>query len=356
MVTDEELKTSFNERVKKNRVFILGAGFSASAGVPLTADLLHKAMTKFSSECNGIFQRVDGYARESIGFYEDGDIDYVEMDFSDLCTFLEFAELREYGGGERWKNEGSREKLALKYYLAKTIAEHTPSQNDIPELYIDFASQLHERDIVISFNWDGLLENALTAVGKQYTYNWSEDKAIKLCKLHGSVNWRLNEPSNFRGPVNTLGWSSLQFTEGMMDVEIYQTSELLNYSTWQRYESLGEVEPFLVLPGYGKAFDVRSNAELWYKPEFAFAATHDVYIIGLSLAPDDFLIRSLFLSNLPFIESYTGVDGRKIFVINPDQKAEENYKFILSRGHTELINERFSSEHVDLMRERIENA
>ncbi len=38
--------------VKRNRVFILGAGFSASAGVPLTTQLLHKAMNMFSSECN----------------------------------------------------------------------------------------------------------------------------------------------------------------------------------------------------------------------------------------------------------------------------------------------------------------
>ena len=355
MVTDEEHSESFDKYVKKNRVFILGAGFSASAGVPLTAQLLHKAMNKFSSECNGIFQRVDGYARESIEFYEDGDLDYEEIDFSGLCTFLEFIELREYGGGERWKNKGSREKLALKYYLAKTIAEYTPSQQDIPQLYIDFASQLHERDVVISFNWDGLLENALTAVGKQYTYNWGEDKAIKLCKLHGSVNWRLNEPNDLGTPVNTLGWSSLQFTDGMMDVDIYHTPKLLNYNTWKHYQPLREVEPFLVLPGYGKAFDVRSNSVLWYKPEFAFAATHDVYIIGLSLAPDDFFIRSLFLSNLPFIHSYSGVEGRKIFVINPDKKAEENYQFILSRGHTELMNERFSGEHVNFMRKRVEN-
>src|SRR3990172_13134030 len=78
-----------------------------------------------------------------------------------LSTFLEFIELREYGGGERWCENGSREKLALRFYLAKTIVERTPSTSSIPQLYIDFAGQLHERDIVISLNWDSLLEIAL---------------------------------------------------------------------------------------------------------------------------------------------------------------------------------------------------
>lgn len=356
MTEQDDSKSQYDRFVKKNRVFILGAGFSASAGVPLTIPLLKSAMKKFSVECSGIFERVNEYAKESIEDYSDDVLDYSKVDFSELCTFLEYIELREYGGGERWKDEGSREKLALRYYLAKTLVENTPSGDDIPQLYLDFASQLHERDIVISLNWDGLLEVALDKVGKAYTYNWDDDKAIKLCKLHGSVNWRLNEPSNLGTPVNTLGWQSLKFTEGMMNNEMYYTSELLNYDIWCHYQPLGEVEPFLVLPGYGKAFDVRSNAVLWYKPEFAFAATHDVYIIGLSLAPDDFFIRSLFLSNLPFIDSYSGVKGRKTYIINPDTDASKNYDFILSKGAAELVNEKFDIKHVDLMKDRIKNA
>ncbi|MBI2340307.1 MAG: hypothetical protein HYU99_08095, partial [Deltaproteobacteria bacterium] len=120
LLAEEELDRNYYEQyVKKNRVFILGAGFSVAAGVPLTASLLDKTMKKFSAECPGIFSRVDGYAKES----------------------------------------------------AENI-------------------------------------------------------------------------------------------DGEVDVEIYHTPALLKYGTWSHYSPLGEVEPFLVLPGYGKAFDVRSNAVL----------------------------------------------------------------------------------------------
>jgi len=340
--------------VKRNRVFILGAGFSAEAGVPLTERLLADAMKKFSNECPGIYSRVENYAKECIGA-SDGDLDLSRVSFSELCTFLEFIELREYGGGGRWCENGSREKLALRFYLAKTIVEKTPIIGSIPKLYLDFAEQLHERDIVISLNWDGLLEAALEAVEKTYTYNFSDEGAIKLCKLHGSVNWRLGEPNQWGEPINTLGWQPLDFTKGMMTRETYHSPALLRLSTWQHYTPLGEVDPFLILPGYGKAFDVRANAVLWYKPEFAFATTHDVYIIGLGLAHDDFLVRSFFLSNLPYIDSYSGVGGRRIFIINPDVCAASNYEFVLCKRHAELLQAPFSSEHVTLMTKRYNN-
>ncbi len=345
----------FEKYVRKNRVFVLGAGFSAAAGIPLTEELLACAMKKFSIECHGIYSRVENYAKECTGSTGD-DLDLSAISFSELCTFLEFVELREYGGGERWCENGSREKLALRFYLAKTIAERTPSTSSLPQLYIDFAAQLHERDIVISLNWDGLLEVALETVGKTFTYNFSDEKAIKLCKLHGSVNWRLGEPNQWGKPVNTLGWQSLKFTEGMMNREIYHALSLLRFSTWHHYGPLGELDPFLVLPGYGKAFDVRANAALWYKPEFAFATTHDVFIIGLSLALDDFFVRSFFLSNLPYINAFSGVDGRRIFIINPDKAAASNYDFVLRHGHAELMNTPFSSEHIELMANRRSDA
>ena len=344
----------YEEYVCKNRVFILGAGFSVAAGVPLTSTLLENTMCKFATECPGIFSRVDNYAKASICKI-DGKVDYSKIDFSDFCTFLEYIELREYGGGERWSDTGSREKLALRFYLSKTLAEHTPTLEDLPLLYVDFAKQLHDGDIVISFNWDGLLEIALQRVGKLFTYDFAEG-AIKLCKLHGSVNWRLDRPNQLGRGINTLCWQSLSFADSVMSRNISWTPALLSFNTWQDCSPSGEVQPFLVLPGYGKAFDVRSIATLWYKPEFAFSFTHDVFIIGLSLAPDDFFIRSFFLSNLPYLCSQSGANGRRIYIINPDPYVEKNYNFVLSHGHAELFKEPFSSDHLSLMKERLENA
>lgn len=199
----------------------------------------------------------------------------------------------------------------------------------------------------MSFNWDGLLEAALEAIGKKYTYDRADDDAVHISKLHGSVNWHLGEPNLWGEPRQTLPWHKLDFGSGMMTQSIYCASELLRLEAWHRHQPLGEVDPYLILPGYGKAFDVRANAPLWYKPEFAFAFTHNIYIIGLSLAHDDFFVRSFFLSNLPYIEGYSGVPGRKIIVINPAPAAKNKYEFILKRDNAELWEESFSIEHVE---------
>lgn len=340
---------SFKSQIKQNRTFILGAGFSAHAGVPMIGELLHRTMTNFKRDCYGLYQRVDNYAHECFNFDQSLNIDYSSVSFSDLCTFLEYIELREYGGGERFSKDGSREKVSLRYYLSKTIIDSTPEGVCIPQLYLDFANELHNGDIVISFNWDPLLERSLNVAGKEYTYNGSNTNAIRLIKLHGSVNWRLGEPYDFQKSKINLHWESMGFTDGMMDQEIYHSSKLLEASYWHRPDCAAEIVPFLVLPGYGKAFDVRANAELWYKPEFMFAFTHDVYIIGLSLAPDDFFIRSFFLANLPFIESFSGVPGRQIHIINPASDICQNYNFIADKSFTVLHKEKFNSKHIKVM-------
>ncbi|HEX5392608.1 MAG TPA: hypothetical protein VFW68_04980 [Rhodocyclaceae bacterium] len=348
-MTSSSDRGAFEARIRTNRVFILGAGFSAAAGIPLTDELLRRALSLFAAECPGIYSRVAGYAMESIGA-DSHEFDISSVSFSDLCTFLEFIELREYGGGERWSANGSREKLALRFYLAKTIVDSTPCVESIPTLYRSFAEQLHPGDFVISFNWDGLLELALQAVGKTYTYDHSDESAITISKLHGSVNWHLGEPRCLDGMPPRLKWKTLDFGSGMMERSVCFCSELLNADTWSQARPLGEVEPYLVLPGYGKAFDIRANAPLWYKPEFIFAFTHDVYIIGLSLAPDDFFLRSFFLSNLPYIQDYSGVSGRRVVVINPDKTASENYKFVLRKNYSELWSQPFSLGHIAHMK------
>ena len=342
----------FEKQIIKNRLFILGAGFSANAGVPLTDKLLELTMSKFANECPGLYERVNQYAQ--ICRNTDIQLDYSKVNFSDLCTFLEYQELREYGGGERWSNAGSREKLALKFYIAKTIVENTPKNENIPDIYLRFAEQLHDKDIIINFNLDCLLELALDKLGKKYTYNFEENR-IKICKLHGSVNWCLGSPEILGKPLqqNKLKWQPVGLAHTLMPIDLYQSLELKNFIDWRFIQPLGQTKPFLVLPGYGKGFDVRNIAVLWYKPEFALAFTHDVYIIGLSLAPDDFFIRSFFLDNFPYIDSFSSIKGREIIIINPSQDAEENYDFILKNNSAKLINDNFQISHVEEMYKKI---
>ena len=333
----------FVQRIKENRLFILGAGFSAAAGIPMIGKLLLDSMQLFSFECPGLFERVNNYARTC--FSIEKDVDYTQVNFADFCTFLDYIELREFGGGERWSDRGSREKLAFRYYLAKAIVNATPAPEDVPDLYIQFVKQLRKYDIVITFNWDPLLEVALNKVGKTFSYNNYGEADVRIYKFHGSVNWRLHLPSKAH-----FLWNPFTFTKGMMAEELYYCNELLDKVSWRNTQPLmGEVEPFLVLPGSGKAYEVRPLAPIWYKPENAFAVTHQVYIIGLSLADDDFFIKSIFLDSLPYIDGFSGIPGRKVTIINPDPTIRKNYSFVSEQENVVFIFEEFTLDHVRLM-------
>ena len=80
---EEQSREDWAELITPNRVYVLGAGFSAAAGIPMTDALMSAAMKKFANECPGIYERVDGYAKESIDNIDD-DVDYSNIDLANL--------------------------------------------------------------------------------------------------------------------------------------------------------------------------------------------------------------------------------------------------------------------------------
>lgn len=233
------------------------------------------------------------------------------------------------------------EKLALCFYLAKKIALSTPIVGAVPDLYLRFARALTDKDVVISLNWDCLLEHALKQSGREFTYTFEEGK-IKIAKLHGSINWRLDAPSDLEKPVNTLDWRRMDFGGGRAIEDLWATDQLANPLAWDGYNPLRELQPFLVLPGYGKAFEARQNASLWYRPEVYFFLSLSVYIIGLSPCDDDHFLRSFFLNALPAAD-------RPHTIINPDGAARRSFDLTLKDGMNSFIEERFSIAHMDLI-------
>ena len=326
---------------ERSRVFVLGSGFSAGANIPLTEELVYMALNLMEQEIPHIGEQVRS-------FYDMAVADAAESDstsiISKLCTLLEYNELREHGGGERWSDGGSREKMAFKFYLAKALTLRTPSPNEVPDLYVKFAQQLRKEDVVLSFNWDCLLEAALEKAGRAYSYEGYQDGHIFIAKMHGSTHWRLRQFKDH----NKYSWQRIGFDTFEDIPPLFVSNNLRNSMVWHYQELFGEIEPFLVLPGFGKAYDVRFIAPLWYKPEMAFSLRKTIFIIGLSLAPDDFFIRSVFLNNLPHV---VGKKGGRLTVVNPAPNIERNFNFVGRSESTTFIPEPFSKKHVEAMAE-----
>ena len=118
----------------------------------------------------------------------------------DLERILAYSHRKHYlrllGSDETFAH-GSRSIVAARRAIQRILIQATP--NAVPNLYRDFVLRLRPHDVVLTFNYDTLLEQSLDDIGKPYTLTpewWLETdpdewepKFVDLLKLHGSIDW-----------------------------------------------------------------------------------------------------------------------------------------------------------------------
>ncbi len=107
-------------------------------------------------------------------------------------------------GPDTWSVDGNEGTVVVKTLIGEILAERTPSPEDIPHMYLEFAKRLQPGDCVLTFNYDVLLERALDVVGNPYRlfpdrYEPARENGGRLVpssgeevvvlKFHGSIDW-----------------------------------------------------------------------------------------------------------------------------------------------------------------------
>lgn len=187
------------------RIFILGAGFSRPAGLPLASELYrevkrsiearHGKETKFQRD----LQCYIDYRKSCDGIQ----IDESDIDLEALMSFLDIEHFLGLRGSDTWSEEGNESQLMIRKAIGEVIQLRTPPSDHLPGAYYRFAEALSFHDIVITFNYDLVLERALEHIGKpyrlfphryksigRYLNEVDDDKEeVVVLKLHGSVDW-----------------------------------------------------------------------------------------------------------------------------------------------------------------------
>ena len=186
------------------RIIILGAGFSKLAGLPLASELFTEVVNTIESQHGKdtkFHVDLENYIEYRIAC--DKEFDANNIDMEEFMSYLDIEHFLELRGSKAWSDEGNESQIMIRKAIGKVIHSRTPQSDSLPDAYYKFANNLSLNDIVITLNYDIILERALEHIGKPYrlfpqrfkeigrgsNIVDSDVKEVTILKLHGSVDW-----------------------------------------------------------------------------------------------------------------------------------------------------------------------
>jgi hypothetical protein len=318
------------ERAMADRVFVLGSGFSASMGVPTLEDLFPKIIEHGERPGEN---DIEGVRRGLEMLYPTFLPNETYPPFEEFLSLVRaaqgFAEEAPFPGGFWEDIERSALRLLTDYMGTITrVAESATLLNA-------FFDRLRTGDVVITFNWDSLIERASRHASRE-TRNLSltgrTTCGLGLLKLHGSLSWaRVPEQFQHANP-HSVSWLSDQ-------ERICRTRDHTYYDLW---DSL-DIPPYIIPPLFGKEIDDSEfMRQLWSEAFSSLVEAEEITVIGYSLPDYDFLARTLLRSAIRAREG-RGRTGYRVVDPNADierryaEKVSQNLDFVCARFDNPLL-------------------
>lgn len=288
----------------KRRVVILGAGFNAPLGMPLTADLLRQVHAVAASKpwrlpdgrpaphgmADWLLQVLDWYYPLAGISHAAVDAGTARVNLEEFLSLVAATSMMEWRSQPGASEHGDAFSACLRSWLGEAIErQQRLALGSVPEYYLRFAAGLRDA-VVLTFNWNTLLERLLDRLGIPFAFDLEtalRHGAVPLIKLHGSIDWFSMEQRGGPRPP----WLELVPVGAAFDGIGRAGGDLLRC-----YEAM--LTPWLVVPSYDKIFQVLSLGQVWQLPWDWLDDRLDVQVIGYSIRPDDYHSRALLYPRL----------------------------------------------------------
>lgn len=331
-----------------NRVFILGAGFSKAVGMPLSNELTRKLVdTVFTRED----PRDDGdfwwWLRDiSERIKRITNISTTQLLYPDFEQFFECAKFDiEYYRMQHKESKANRILCWIQQLENKLVGVLTKDQQHANIGAIkNFSESLEQGDVVLTFNYDSILETSLSVINKCWNHGFTlenaVDSSIPILKLHGSIDWW--QASHGHALDNAIKLFEKKDVIHQQNIDIADTGIEQGYEFDEilyRVFDIGEVnkcfvefigENDFIKPGiaglgsYKPLHKLVGSGVVWRNANFAIKSTKEIYIIGWSASPFDTMARFYFNSMLNQRE----IPPSRIVVVDPNVGDGENYKAV----------------------------
>lgn len=294
------------------RLFILGAGFSKPAGLPLGSKLFECVRHEIGRESQVLEREIEEWAN------------LYPQEKLDLERVLAYSHGRHYlrlKGTKEMHSHGSETIVAVRRAIQRILIKSTPSCT--PSLYQRFSQHLSPNDVVLTFNYDTLLEQSLDSISKPYTLTpewWlsrelseSGFEYVDLLKLHGSIDWydrkyyddsiswlrksyscEVQDHDPVFGPLPLVRPVSLSRGETSTDLgqrilpRVFRVPNHLEFFPLESHGSpFNTVVPFMLPLSHNKLLGHDPIRDLWENLDYVKSELTSIVIIGYSIPQYD---------------------------------------------------------------------
>lgn len=303
-------------------MFVLGAGVSASCGIPVAQNILRAAVDRLENS--------DIAARDKIHKL----LDYLYPSFStalrnypnieDFMNLLEMAQQvnsEDFIKSSIWPVEDLKE---VEAGVLQSVTDYLWAQMkhcDLDPLKKFVSHVLRPRDTIVTFNWDVTLERALSEDDKlNFWYEPTTD--VLLLKPHGSIDWF--RPDKLPAEIAK---SALRKIDD--ELSVYPEFTLAKHKTMKTQP------PVIVPPIAQKDFTGSFFRQTWKRVYRAVSRATEVYFIGYSLPKEDQfarLVLSRALRNNTLRANRGEKKGLIMRVVNPDETAQQTFIRLVGVG------------------------
>jgi hypothetical protein len=320
--------------MRTKSLFILGAGFSRYAGMPLVQELRDCVL--------GWLER-NGANDHRVSVHLKALANWPEFPRGKFWEGLRRVDPHDNRGFEEWmadllKTAETFPVCVQTYHVlrracARLLWEKQASIADLPSAYCGFARQVEDGLGVVSFNWDLICERALDDAGATWGYS-IKTAPIAVIKPHGSLNWRNRWQQADSGRIIQHPTTCIPIAPG----------STLSYMIAHPFEDpLLEYDPddqrYLTFPGDLEAFEPKQRPlaaadqdRLWNEARELIAKADSVVFIGYSLPRYDALARG---------QLQIAFRGKSIIACNPSEEALSEFRKVFGDDAVELIPAKF---------------
>lgn len=367
------------------KIVILGAGASHAAGYPLTSSLLPELEKMMVSTPNIVvkdaWHRFSNFREEAKGVIKrilSSTNPEVVLSLIDLYTETRKNEEQDFytAMGKVYKqiksgSESSEQlpdnpkvsepeeffkaKIAVRDFLAclshffawRHYCDSKEDGTEKRQYLKQELSSLAKGDIVITMNWDTLVERVLLEDGRwlprdgygfqvqlkyvdsngeplsftsDVTRTISEISEVQVLKLHGSLGWRENEESKLY----------LRFTQYLQYLPIKHSKQQIFVRDCAEPRYFREYEPVMIYPSFLKQLKTPQIQLIWHRAAEELARADEIHIIGYSLPESDTAVRTL-LNTLRFRSE---INDLMITVDDPNSEVRQRWKNFLGEKIT----------------------